>query len=146
VSRVRNSVVIARPIQEVFAVLTDVENTGTWFPGDVTEWWLTEPPHGVGSRRRARVKVGPLTVENDAVVTAYDPPRHAAMRGLSRSAPFEAELRFQLVPGGTRVEVETVIQGLGPMRLLMPMFGRMYGRSWRIGLVRLKAMMEAGAL
>jgi hypothetical protein len=68
------------------------------------------------------------------------------MRGLSRSAPFEAELRFTPVPEGTRVDVETTIEASGPMRLLMPVFGRMYGRSWRIGLVRLKAMMEAGAL
>ena len=144
--RVRNSIVIARPIQEVFAVLTDVEKNGTWFPGDVTEWWLTEPPHGVGSRRRARVRVGPLTTENDAEVTAYDPPRLAAMRGLSRSAPFEAELRFTPVPEGTRVDVETTIRGSGPIRLLMSIFGRMYGRTWRIGLGRLKGMMESGEL
>lgn len=145
-AQVRNSIVIARPIEDVFAVLTDVERTGTWFPGDVTEWWLTEPPHGVGSRRRARTRLGPFSMENDAVATVYDPPHHAAMRGLSRWAPFNADLRFSRVDDGTRVIVDSTIEGDGSMRLLAPLFVRMFGRGWRIGLARLKAMMESGEL
>ena len=45
-ARTASSIVIARPIEDVFAVLTDVEKTGRWFPGDVTEWWTSDPPHG----------------------------------------------------------------------------------------------------
>ena len=37
-----HSVVIARPIDDVFAVLTDVTLTGRWYPADVEEWWLTQ--------------------------------------------------------------------------------------------------------
>jgi len=36
-SRSRTSIVIDRPNEDVFAVLTNVENTGTWFPGNVEE-------------------------------------------------------------------------------------------------------------
>jgi uncharacterized protein YndB with AHSA1/START domain len=146
VAQVRNSIVIGRPIEDVFAVLTDVEKTGTWFPGNVTEWWLTDPPHGVGSVRRAHTQLGPFSMENDAVATIYDPPHHAAMRGLSRWAPFNADLRFSQVDGGTRVVVESTIEDAGPMRLLAPLFVRMFGRGWGIGLARLKAMMESGQL
>jgi uncharacterized protein YndB with AHSA1/START domain len=146
VARTASSIVIARPIEDVFAVLTDVEKTGRWFPGDVTEWWTSDPPHGVGSTRRARVKVGPFAFENDAVATVYEPPRHAAMRGTSRSAPFEADLRFTPFERGTRVEVVTTIDPSGPMRLLAPAFARMYGRGWSRGLARLKRMMESGEL
>ncbi|MDP9273746.1 MAG: hypothetical protein M3O93_09535 [Chloroflexota bacterium] len=46
-SVIRNSITINRPIEDVFAVLTNVENTGKWLPADVTEWWTSEPPHGV---------------------------------------------------------------------------------------------------
>lgn len=145
-ARTASSIVIARPIEDVFAVLTDVEKTGLWFPADVTEWWTSDPPHGVGATRRARIKVGPFTVENDAVATAYEPPRHAAMRGTSRSAPFSADLRFAPVEGGTRVEVETTIDPSGPMRLLAPVVARMYGSGWSRGLARLKRMMEAREL
>jgi len=34
VTRVSASATIRRPIADVFAVLTDVEQSGRWFPGD----------------------------------------------------------------------------------------------------------------
>jgi uncharacterized protein YndB with AHSA1/START domain len=42
-SSVSSSVIINRPIEDVFAVLTNVENAGKWFPTQVEEWW-TSPP------------------------------------------------------------------------------------------------------
>jgi uncharacterized protein YndB with AHSA1/START domain len=31
---VHSSITINRPIEDIFAVLTNVENTGRWFPGN----------------------------------------------------------------------------------------------------------------
>jgi uncharacterized protein YndB with AHSA1/START domain len=143
---IRSSIVINRPIEDVFAVLTNVEHTGTWFPVDVTEWWTSEPPHGVGSTRRARVKMGLFTTENDAMVTVYEPPHRAAMKGTSPNAPFEATLTFEPANGGTRVDADIVLSGRGPARLVAGIFAGWYGRSWRRGLIKLKTMMEAGEL
>ena len=140
-----HTIVIGRPIEDVFAVLTNVELTGRWYPADVEEWWITPPPHGVGSVRRARVRVLGRATENDAVVTAYDPPRLAAMKG-SASAPFEATLAFEPVDGGTRVEVETIFHLSGAMRLIGPLFIRSYERGWDTGLLNVKRMMESGEL
>jgi len=140
-----HTIVIGRPIEDVFAVLTNVELTGRWYPADVEEWWITPPPHGVGSVRRARVRVLGRATENDAVVTAYDPPRFAAMKG-SASAPFEATLAFEPVDGGTRVEVETIFHLSGAMRLIGPLFIRSYERGWDTGLLNVKRMMESGEL
>jgi uncharacterized protein YndB with AHSA1/START domain len=145
-SAVQSSIVINRPIEDVFAVLTNVENTGKWFPAEVEEWWTSPPPHGLGSTRRARVKMGLMTTENDAVATVYDPPNRAAMKGTSRNAPFEAHLIFAAVEGGTRVESNIEMFLRGPARLIGPMFIRWYGKSWEKGLVNLKRMMEAGEL
>ena len=142
----RVSTQIARPVADVFAVLTDVTKTGRWFPADVEEHWTSPPPHGVGATRRATVKVLGRKVSNDAVATVYDPPHRAAMRGLSRSAPFEVELAFASVASGTRVDVDIAIAASGPMKLLAPAFTRWYGRSWQRGLVRLKDLMESGQL
>jgi uncharacterized protein YndB with AHSA1/START domain len=141
-----HTVVIRRPIHEVFAVLTDVTLTGRWYPADVEEWWVTPPPHGVGSVRRARVRFLGRATENDAVVTVYDPPRHAALKGRSASAPFEATLAFEPAEGGTRGDVETTFQLSGPMRFIGPLFIGSYERGWDRGLANLKRMMEAGEL
>lgn len=143
---VHGSIVIQRPIEDVFAVLTNVENTGTWFPGDVKEWWTSPPPHGVGSTRRARVKTGLMTTENDAVVTVFEPPHRAGMKGTSRNASFEAMLTFESVEGGTHVETNIDLFMTGAARLFAGPFARWYGRSWDQGLVNLKRMMEAGEL
>ena len=145
-SQISSSITINRPIEDVFAVLTNVENTGKWFPGDVKEWWTSAPPHGVGSTRRARVKMGLMTTENDAVTTVYEPPHRAGLKGTSRNAPFEAMLTFEPVDGGTRVESNIDLFMRGPAKLFGGMFTRWYGNSWDQGLVNLKRMMESGEL
>ncbi len=142
----RSTVTIQRPIEDVFAVLTDVELTGRWYPAQVEEWWTSPAPHGVGSTRRARVRVLGRAVENDAVVTAYDPPRLAAMKGTSRSAPFKVSLAFASVAGGTRVDVDSTFELKGVMRLIGPPFVRNYERGWERGLANAKRLMESREL
>ena len=145
-SQISSSIVINRSIEDVFAVLTNVENTGKWFPGDVKEWWTSPPPYGVGSTRRARVKMGLMTTENDAVTTVYEPPHRAGIKGTSKNAPFDAMLTFEPVEGGTRVESNIELFVRGPAKLFGGMFTRWYGKNWDQGLVNLKAMMESGEL
>src|ERR1700694_3206842 len=145
-SSVHSSINIARPIEDVFAVLTNVENTQKWFPGNVQEWWTSPPPHGVGSTRRARVKMGLMTTENDAVTTVYEPPYRAGLKGTSKNAPFEAMLTFESVEGGTRVESNIELFSGGGATAFGGMFTRWYQKSWDRGLVNLKRMMESGEL
>jgi uncharacterized protein YndB with AHSA1/START domain len=137
---------IERPIEDVFAVLTDVTKTGRWYPARVEEWWVTPPPHGVGSVRRARVTVMGRASENDAVVTEYDPPRRAVLKGSAAGAPFEAALDFEPTAGGTQVRVETTFDLRGAMRVIGPLFIRSYERGWVKGLQTAKRMMESGEL
>jgi uncharacterized protein YndB with AHSA1/START domain len=73
-SSVINSITIRRPIEDVFAVLTDVEQSGKWFPGNVEEHWTSPAPHGVGSTRHAVVTMLGRRTENDAMATEYQPP------------------------------------------------------------------------
>jgi uncharacterized protein YndB with AHSA1/START domain len=141
-----HSIELRRPIEDVFAVLTNVELTGRWYPAHVEEWWTTPPPHGVGSVRRARVRVLGRATENDAVVTEHDPPRRAAMKGLSASAPFVVTLDFEPADGGTRVLVTSAFNLRGPMWLIGPLFIGSYERGWDRGLANLKRMMETGEL
>jgi uncharacterized protein YndB with AHSA1/START domain len=142
----QHTVEIQRPVDEVFAVLTDVTLTGRWYPAKVEEWWTTPPPHGVGSVRRARVTMMGRATENDAVVTEHEPPRRAAMKGISASAPFEVTLIFERTDGGTRVDVVSTFHLRGVMRLVGPLFIGPYERGWDRGLANLKRMMEAGEL
>ena len=145
-TRTSASATIRRPIADVFAVLTDVEQSGTWFPGDIEERWTSPPPHGLGSTRHATVRAMGRTTENDAIVTAYEPPHLAAMRGTTKGAEFDATLRFTETGDVTRVDVAIDLPGRGAQRLVMPLFARWYGTQWQRGLVTLTQMMESGEL
>jgi hypothetical protein len=130
----------------VFGVLTNVENTGNWFPGKVEEHWTSPPPHGVGSTRHAVATVLGRRTENDAVATLFQPPYRAAMEGTSANAPFLVVLNFARVGDRTRVEVTSEIRLRGAMRMLKPIVAVVYGRAWARGLARLKELMESGQL
>ena len=143
---VTNTIVIQRPIEDVFRGLTNVENTARWFPANVEEHWTSPPPHGVGSTRHAAVTMLGRRAENDAVATVFEPPHRAAMQGTSPNAPFLTTLTFHGEPGGTRVRVETGFAFRGAQRLIGPLFAGWYRRAWDRGLANLKRMMEAGEL
>jgi uncharacterized protein YndB with AHSA1/START domain len=146
VSSVTNSATIRRPIEDVFAVLTNVENTGKWFPGNVEEHWTSPAPHGVGSTRHAVVTMLGRRTENDAVTTEYEPPHRAVMQGTSPNAPFVVTLTFAEDGDATRVTVTSFIGLRGPARILGPIVTAMYGRAWARGLANLKRLMESGSL
>lgn len=145
-SSVTNRITIGRPIEDVFAILTDVEKTGLWFPGDVEEHWTSPGPHGVGSTRHALVRMRGRRSENDAVVTEYDPPLRAAIAGTSPNAPFVSTLVFSRGGEATLVEVTTEFTLRGASRIAGPFIATWFGRSWARGLATLKRMMESGEL
>jgi uncharacterized protein YndB with AHSA1/START domain len=143
---VTHSITIQRSIEDVFRVLTDVENTGMWFPGNVEEHWTSAPPHGVGSTRHAVMTILGRRTENDAVVTEYNPPHRAVMAGTSPNAPFVVTLTFAPDATGTGVEVRSQIVLGGPRRAVGPLAAALYRRAWNRGLANLKGLMESGAL
>jgi carbon monoxide dehydrogenase subunit G len=146
VARQVNSIVINRPIEDVFAVVTDVTKTGRWFPGDIEETWTTPPPHGVGSVRHATVTVMGRRSGNDATVTEFDPPRRGVLVGEQQGVKFVGTIECAPVDGGTRLDFTFEANAGGAMRLLMGPFMSWYRRSWDTGLANLKRMMEAGEL
>lgn len=145
-SGVTNSITIRRPIEDVFRVLTDVENTRKWFPGNVEEHWTSPAPHGLGSTRHAVVTVLGRRTENDAVATEFQPPHRAVMEGTSPNAPFVVVLMFARDGDSTRVAVTSELRLRGAMRILGPVVTVVYGRAWARGLARLKELMESGQL
>ena len=141
-----NSIVINRPIEDVFAVTTDVTKTGRWFPGDVVETWTTPPPHGVGSIRHAVVTVMGQRSENDATVTLFEPPRRGVLEGEQAGVRWIGTVECTPVDGGTKLDFTFEAHASGAMWLLLGPFMSWYRTAWDTGLANLKRMMEAGEL
>ena len=148
--RVDLSITIARPVEDVFAVLTDPTQSRRWSANAIEGEVITHGPPGGGSRRRAVAK-GPFggTMENVMEVTELEPNRKVALKLIS--APWGGTGRtwytFAPVEGGTRVDWTWEME---PGGLWKPLGSRpfmaMFGRRLQRDLDNLKVMMESGQL
>jgi uncharacterized protein YndB with AHSA1/START domain len=112
-----NTVVIGRPIEEVFGFLADFENVPRWNYAIVETRKVSQGPVGVGTIYQ-QVRSVPSRSEERFAVTAYDPPGQLELRG--QLGPFPSRLAYALdaTPAGTRVTNTVELELRGPGRLL----------------------------
>jgi uncharacterized protein YndB with AHSA1/START domain len=117
VATFENTVMIARPIEDVFAFLSDLENVPQWNYAIVETRKVSEGPVGVGTTYQ-QVRSVPSRSQERLEVTAYTPPRHLEIRG--QLGPFLSRLSYALdaFPEGTRLTNAVELELRGPGRLL----------------------------
>lgn len=112
-----NTVIIRRPIEEVFGFLSHFENVPKWNYAIVETRKVSEGPVGVGTTYH-QVRSVPSRSEERFEVTVYNPSRHLEIRG--QLGPFPSRLSYALdaLPEGTRVTNTVELELRGPGRLL----------------------------
>ena len=112
-----NTVMIRRPIEEVFGFLSQFENVPKWNYAIVETRKVSEGPVGVRTIYH-QVRSVPTRSEERFEVTVYDPPRHLEIQG--QLGPFPSRLSYALdaLPEGTRVTNTVELELRGPGRLL----------------------------
>ena len=141
------TVTIRRPVEDVFAVLTHLENAPKWSRA-IEETVTTPGPMGVGTRRRAVVPTfGGRTTVNEMELTEFEPNRRLAMRSIS-GLPFEVRIAIDLISlnDGTRLDWLVAFEPGGVLRPLGPLLAAAYKRTFARDLEKLRSLMEAGAL
>ena len=128
---------LQRPIDEVWAFLTDLPNTGRWRQRMDVSW--VDP----GRTFKVTSSFGPwrkMTMTGE--VTANEPPRRFAYRIIE--GPLKARNEYLLEPDGD--ETQFTMSGgaaLGRVtRLLGPVLRRAYGRTTRQELRRLQQLLS----
>ena len=144
-ARAEQSIFVERPIQEVFAYLTDLDHVPDW----QTNVLFLQLDSSGGMRSGARLielrKFLGRKVESVVEVTAYEPPLRYTTRVQSGPIPFEIANVFSESDGGTRIDA--VVEGEP---------GRFFGLiEWRVvkaverelynSLATLKDILEARA-
>ncbi|GCE13694.1 SRPBCC family protein [Tengunoibacter tsumagoiensis] len=100
--KVEKSIVIARPVEKVFAFVTQMENVKRWLP--VTEVQaLSNGPLGVGSRFRQSGEFMGQHFEGAIEVTRYEPSHAFSFKLVDGPFPLSNDMTFDAVPGGTRL-------------------------------------------
>jgi uncharacterized protein YndB with AHSA1/START domain len=139
------SVTIARPVEDVFAVLTDPTLAPRWAASAIKGELLTPGPPGVGSRRRAVVKgFFGGTFESVMEVTELEPNRTLALRLISASWGGSGRTKYTLTPvaGGTRVDWHWEMEPGGVMKPFSRPLMAVLQRGFQRDVNNLKAMME----
>jgi len=145
--RIDSSTQIARPRDEVFAYLTDVENIPHWQTGIVQSRPISEGPFRVGYQFNETVKAGPWRMAALCTVTDLKLNERFAFV-MTSDGPLDCEAHFDLQPvaGGTRVTLEGVARLKGIWRLLQPMIASELRKETSAELETLRRLLESEVL
>ena len=141
---VQVSVVINRPLEEVFVFLSNLENNLKWRSGMIKAEKISEGPIGVGTTYRMINNFFGRQIEGEAVVTEYELNRKYATMNKS-GLPIKTQRMFEPVEGGTRVtfSVETEVGGF--FKLVEPLMARIGKRRLEADAVMVKELIESRA-
>lgn len=143
-ARVDCEVTIARPVEDVFAYVVDLETNGpVWAPDLESVEKTTEGPVGAGTTFNQVQTVMGRQRDTSLRFTAVEPnDRIEAEAELGPIAP-TMTLTFETVGEQTKVTARGDANPKGPLKLLGPLIGRQGTRMWETRLAGLKKALES---
>jgi len=144
-ARVRGSIDIDRPIDEVFDVVADQTNEPMYNPAMTASHRLDAGPIGVGTRFRATVLTRGKPHEGEIEITGFERPSEMASRSVMGRSAVTGRLRFDPVASGTRLSWDWDVEAGGRARFLDPLVAVIGRRQERAGWGGLKLYMESEA-
>lgn len=141
---IEESIMIHRPIEDVFAYVSDQRHIPEWQDGVVEVQQTPESPVGMGTKvTLVRVFLG-KRIEQRAEIVAYDPPTMFAFASTSGPSTTGTN-RFESNVEGTKVTISFEMQAGGLFALAEPLVARNLRRSVEAGLGNLKDLLESRA-
>jgi uncharacterized membrane protein len=137
-----DSIVINRPVEEVFAYLADISNWPQWNEavGNVAQ----TPPGAlaVGTTLRGASEVMGRIMERSSEILEYEPNKKVAQKMHVGPTEVQASWLFEPVEGGTRLIMRSQGETSGPFKLAGPLMDRAAKKQIEENLARLKAVLE----
>ncbi len=121
--RFEGTTVIDRPIEEVFAFLSDGENDPKFSPRVLEIAKTTDGPPGVGTVYASTVKDAGMKTKREFRLTEFEPPTRIRWSEISKNIVTAPEGGYDLSREGegTRVTIHNVLEGHGPGKLIAPL-------------------------
>jgi uncharacterized membrane protein len=138
------SVVIGRPVEEVFAFATDPENDPLWQSTSLETEMTSGEPVGVGTTFRNTSKFLGRRIETAYEVTEMEPPRRQCVKIVSGPIPGSGCYLFEPAEGGTRFTQTFDAEVGGFFSLAEPLVARAIRRQTEADMATLKDVLEAG--
>src|SRR5215203_948006 len=140
-----STVLIDRPVEEVFGFVADLTNIPSMDPSVKSVQKTSEGPIEAGTTFRMRQKAPHLGKVRDASVryTAVKPNRKIEFKARVGPNSPTARLTFKRADGGTRVRFHGEPNPGGPLKVLSPLSTRQGQHMWDKRLARLKRTLES---
>jgi uncharacterized membrane protein len=142
--KIESTTVINRSVEEVFAVLSNVENNPKWSSAFLEVNKTSEGPIGIGTIWRGVGKFLGKQLEVEIEQTEYEPNRKSAQKS-KLPFPSNQQMTFERVNGGTRVNLKFEAEPGGFFKLAEPLLASTVKRNIEGELANLKDLMEAHA-
>jgi uncharacterized membrane protein len=136
-------VVIERPVEEVFAFLSNRENDPQWESQTVDVQKTSEEPIGAGTTWRQVTRILGQNMVGEIVFAEYQENRTIVTKSQSGSVPVTARMTFQPVPAGTLLEVTIEVELGGLLGLAEPLAAATFRRQLRSSFGNLKKLLES---
>lgn len=142
--KLENSVVINRPVEEVFAFVSDYTNDDQYISGRLDTQITTPSPIGPGTRFDTTNKFLGRRIESSLEVSEYEPNRKICSRSVKSPVQFTDCRVFQPEGSGTRLTVTLETDGTGGLfKLADPIVAKLSKRQMETDLATLKDLLEA---
>lgn len=139
-------ITIKRPIEDVFAVLSDFSNGSKWASGAVEPATKTSAgPIGVGTTWHGVGKVVGRQFDTDVTCTEFEANRKITIK-FTKPFPTTSTVTFESAAGATRVNQTIEAEPGGFFKLAEPLVVTMARRQFQNDLDNLRDLMEAHAL
>ena len=136
------SVVISRPLEEVFEFVTNPENDPRWQSAILESRRTSEGPLGVGTTEAGVGKVIGRRVEWTSEVTEYEPNRKVKYRVTGGPLSADQTVTFEPAEGGTKFTLVYDVKISGFFKLLSSMIVSSMRKQLKLDLINLKDILE----
>ena len=142
--KMSNSIVIRRPLEEVFAFMSNIEHEPQWRPNVMEVKVTSGLPLRQGSTYLYVVKMMNRQMRTEGKITAFEPNRGWSFEGALGTSSVKGNVAFEPANEGTKVTLggETTLRGL--LNLFAPIMRGMMGRQVSGDLQNLKKLLESG--
>ena len=141
--RIENTITINRPIETVFAYVTNVANTPRYASTVIEAQQLSPGPPVEGTTLRMVGKFLGKKLDTTYRVSAYEPHHVFAYKSIGGPVPQSWRATFEPAPGGTRCTVVVEADAAGVVRLATSALAGMIKRQGDADLSTLKRLLES---
>lgn len=144
-ARVEDSIIVNRPVEEVFAYVTDIERFPEWTSFVRNAAKTSDGPVGLGTALRTDLQFLGRQFTSEQVITEFVPNRVFAGQSVSGPLPMTITTTVEPAEGGTRVTQSIEGESKGFFGLADPILEQVGKRQLRAQLGTLKDLLESGA-